>query len=114
MPITPKCLSPRSRASNWRNYASFNAPQELVLWPASFAGIMALVGMSVVLCRALKGGEAFEAAVVSALTWMAILGSVGFVVGALAQATVDEAVRHHMERELAATITPSAPGSARG
>ena len=67
-----------------------------------YAVIMALVGMSVVLCRALKHGDAFEAAVVSALQWMAILGGVGFVVAALAQATVEEAVRLHMERELAA------------
>lgn len=73
-----------------------------------YAVIMALVGMSVVLCRALKGGDGFEAAVVSALQWMAILGGVGFVVAALAQATVDEAVRFQMERELAASQRPNA------
>jgi hypothetical protein len=79
-----------------------------------YAVILALVGMSVVLCRALKGGDGFEAAVVSALQWMAILGGVGFVVASLAQATVEESVRLHMERELAASMPHSAPGSARG
>lgn len=68
-----------------------------------YAVIMALVGMSVVLCRALKGGDGVEASVVAALQWMVILGSVGFVVGALAGAAIDEAVTQQMEQELAAT-----------
>jgi hypothetical protein len=63
---------------------------------------MALVGMSVVLVRALKSGGAFEAAVVSALGWMVVFGVVGLVVGAVAEATVEEAVRVRMEHELAA------------
>lgn len=67
-----------------------------------YAGIMALVGMSVILCRALKNGNAFEAAVVSALGWMATFGVIGLIVGAVAQATVDDAVRLQMEQELAA------------
>jgi hypothetical protein len=79
-----------------------------------YAGIMAMVAMSVVLLRALKGGDGCEAAVVSALGWMATLGLVGLVVGAIAQATVDESVRVHMEQQLAASSRPSAPGSARG
>ena len=58
--------------------------------------------MTVVLVRALHGGDGFEATIVSALAWMATLGLVGLIVGAIAQATVDESVRDHMERELAA------------
>lgn len=67
----------------------------------NYAGIMALVGMTVVLCRSLRTGDGLEAAVVSALTWMATLGVVGLVVGAIAQATVDESVRVTMEQQLA-------------
>ena len=67
-----------------------------------YAVILALTGMSVVWCRALKGGDALEASAVAAMQWMAILGAVGFVVGAIAEATVEEAVRLHMEKELAA------------
>lgn len=68
-----------------------------------FAGIMASIGMSVVLFRALKNGNGFESAVISALSWMVTLGLVGVVVGAIAQATVDESVRTKIEQELAGT-----------
>jgi hypothetical protein len=67
-----------------------------------FAGVMALVGMSLVLVRAIKNGLGFDAAIGSALAWMAALGVVGWVTAAIAQTTVDEAVRQIMEQELAA------------
>jgi hypothetical protein len=63
---------------------------------------MALVGMSLVLLRALKNGLGFEATITTALAWMAALGVVGWVTAAVAQTTVDEAVRQIMEQELAA------------
>ncbi|HMP07524.1 MAG TPA: hypothetical protein PJ982_14335 [Lacipirellulaceae bacterium] len=66
-----------------------------------YAAIMALVGMSTVLLRSLRGGEGFEATIVSALAWMATLGAVGLTVGAVAQATIDESVRVVIEQELA-------------
>lgn len=78
-----------------------------------YAGIMASLAMTVVMFRALSHGDGCEAAVVSALTWMATLGLVGLVVGSIAQATVDESVRLHMEQQLAGSQL-SAPGSARG
>jgi hypothetical protein len=74
---------------------------------------MALVGMTAVLVRALRNGTGVEATIVSGLSWMATLGLVGLIVGTLAQATIDESVRVHMERELAAAERP-APGSAGG
>jgi hypothetical protein len=67
----------------------------------NYAGIMALVGMTVVLCRSLRTGDGLESAIVSALAWMATLGVVGLIVGAIAQATVDESVRVTMEQQLA-------------
>ena len=76
-----------------------------------YAAIMALVGLTAVLVRALRNGAGLEATIVSGMGWMATLGLVGLIVGALAQATVDESVRVHMERELAAA-SRSAPGSA--
>jgi hypothetical protein len=63
---------------------------------------MALVGMSVVLVRALKNGNGFEATVLTALGWMAALGVVGFIAASIAQNTVDESVRQIMEQELLA------------
>jgi hypothetical protein len=67
---------------------------------------MALVGMTAVLLRALRSGAGIESTIGSALSWMATLGLVGLIVGAIAQATVDESVRVHMERELAAAEPP--------
>ncbi|HYO25320.1 MAG TPA: hypothetical protein VEQ85_10265 [Lacipirellulaceae bacterium] len=66
-----------------------------------YAAIMALVGMSVTLVRALRNGSTVEATVVSALAWMAGLGLVGLVTAAIASATIEESVRTQMERELA-------------
>ncbi len=71
-----------------------------------YAALMALVGLSLVLVRALKDGQGFEATIVNALSWMAALGLVGMLVGSIAQSTIDEAVRLHMEQELAAAQNP--------
>jgi uncharacterized membrane protein len=68
---------------------------------------MALVGMSLVLVRALKNGHGFEATVMSALGWMAALGIVGWITAAIAQTTVDESVRQIMEQELLAASQAS-------
>jgi len=63
--------------------------------------IMALIGMNVVLMRALKDGAGMDSTVISAIAWMVVLGLVGAVVGALAKTTVDESVRTKIEAELA-------------
>jgi hypothetical protein len=68
-----------------------------------YAGILALVGMSVVLTRALKNGASVESAVMASLGGMLVLGFVGMIVGAVAQATVEESVRSQIERNLAKT-----------
>ena len=71
-----------------------------------YAVLMALVGLSLVLVRALKSGQGFEATITGALSWMAALGLVGLLVGSLAQTTIDDAVRQLMEQELAAAQSP--------
>ena len=65
-----------------------------------YAGIMASLGMTVVIVRSLRSGGAFEATIVSAMTWMVTLGVIGYVIAAIAQNTVDESVRQRMEEEL--------------
>lgn len=67
-----------------------------------YAVILALIGMTIVLLRACRTGAGLEAAIASALYWTAILGAIGFLIGGIAAATVDEAVRQRMEQELAA------------
>jgi len=68
----------------------------------TYAAILALVGMLVVLTRALKGGASFEETSTQAITWMVILALVGTVVGTLAQSAVDESVRAKVHAELEA------------
>jgi hypothetical protein len=68
---------------------------------------MALVGMSLVLVRALKNGHGFEATIVTALGWMAALGVIGWIAASIAQTTVDESVRQIMEQELLAAQSPT-------
>ena len=62
----------------------------------NYAAVMALLAMLVVLLRAMKNHSGFDGTIANALGWMAIFGLVGFVVGAIAQATVDESVLQNM------------------
>ena len=68
----------------------------------TYAAILSLVGMQVVLLRAMKSGAGFDGTILNAMAWMALLGVVGFVIGAIAQQTVDESVRIKIETELLA------------
>jgi hypothetical protein len=74
-----------------------------------YAGIMASLGMTLVLMRALRNGGGFESAILSAMFWMATLGAVGYIVASLARGTIDEAVRQQIEQELAAVKNTVAP-----
>lgn len=74
-----------------------------------YAGIMASLGMTLVLMRALRNGGGFESAILSAMFWMATLGAVGYIVASLARGTIDEAVRQQIEQELAVVKKLVAP-----
>jgi hypothetical protein len=68
-----------------------------------YACIMASLGMTLVLLRAVKSGaSSFEATLMTALFWMITFGMVGLLVGAIARSTVDESVRQRMQTEMAA------------
>ena len=71
-----------------------------------YAAIMASLGMTLVLMRALRNGGAFEAAVVSAMVWMATLGAIGYVAATIARSVIDESVRQRLEDELANQPNP--------
>lgn len=68
----------------------------------SYSAVMAQLGLLVVLIRGLKDGAGFDGTIVSGLSWMVVLGALGFVVGMVAAQTVDESVRTRIEAELAA------------
>jgi hypothetical protein len=75
---------------------------------------MASLGMTIVTVRSLRGGGAFEATIISAMTWMVTLGVIGYVIACIAQNTVDESVRQRMELELNNALNPVTPRSAEG
>ena len=75
----------------------------------TYAGIMAHVGMLVVLFRALKDGAGFDGTILTALVTMGLLAAVGMIIGAIAQATIDESVRLRMQAELDALPVADRP-----
>ncbi len=68
----------------------------------TYAAVMALLAMLVVLVRAMKNHAGFEGTIFTALIWMILFGAIGLVVGAIAQATVDQSVLRVVEEELPA------------
>ena len=66
-----------------------------------YAAIMALLAMLVVLLRAIKDQAGFDGTITTAMVWMFLFGLIGFVVGAIAQTTVDQSVIDLLETELA-------------
>ncbi|MCG8450792.1 MAG: hypothetical protein MI725_14575 [Pirellulales bacterium] len=66
----------------------------------TYAVVMALLGMVVVLLRGVKEGAEFDGTIVASLAWMALLGAIGMIVGALAETTLVESVRTKIEAEL--------------
>jgi len=75
----------------------------------TFAAVMALIGMQVTLLRAMKEGAGFEGTIPIALAWMALLGAIGMIVGAIAESTVDESVRTIIEAEFATVSSETEP-----
>ena len=67
----------------------------------TYAAVMALLAMLVVLIRAMKNHAGFEGTISNALLWMILFGMVGLVVGMIAQATVDQSVLKIVDDELA-------------
>lgn len=66
----------------------------------TYAVVMALLAMLVVLLRAMKNGAGVEGTIATAFAWMGLLGVVGLVVGLIAQATVDQSVLSTVQAEL--------------
>ena len=77
----------------------------------SYAAIMALLALLVVLLRAMKNQVGCEETLIIALAWMALLGAVGFILGTIARSTVDQSVLLMIETQLAAlnSTEPSEP-----
>ncbi len=81
---------------------SLSPPGDQIL-ARTYAVVMALLAMLVVLLRAMKNGAGVEGTIANAFAWMGLLGVVGLVVGLIAQATVDQSVLSTVQAELAST-----------
>jgi hypothetical protein len=66
-----------------------------------YAGILGSLGMAIAMLRNLRLGSGFETSVTQAVASVTLLAAVGFLVGWIAEATVDEAVRTKLEQQLA-------------
>ena len=79
----------------------------------TFAAIMALLPMHVVLLRAIRKTMPVRDGTITDRHWFRCfyIGLVGFVVGSIAQATVDRSVLDMLEAELAAAAPPRQPDS---
>ena len=66
----------------------------------SYAGILGPVAMTVVILRGVAGGAAADATLWSAVLALAGLAVVGWMVGFIAESTIEESVRSKMEVEL--------------
>jgi hypothetical protein len=65
--------------------------------------------MLVVLFRALKNGAGFDGTILTAVITMGLLAAVGTIIGAIAEATINESVRLRMQAELDALPVEDRP-----
>ena len=75
----------------------------------TYAAIMALLAMLVVMLRAMKDHAGFEGTITTAFVWMAMFGAIGLLVGAIARSTVDQSILKAIEDETTAATSPSEP-----
>lgn len=66
-----------------------------------YAGILGPLAMTVVVVRGIKDSSGVEGTLLTAIVALVVYAVIGFVVGAIAQSTVDESVRRKLEQQLA-------------
>ncbi|MDC0936492.1 hypothetical protein OAS39_09400 [Pirellulales bacterium] len=76
-----------------------------------FAGILTLIVTSVVLVQAIRDGAQLESAMIAVIAWSIGSAAAGWLIGAIAESTVEESARTTLEAELAAIAPPQAPAS---
>jgi hypothetical protein len=75
----------------------------------TYAGILANVGMLIVLFRALKNGAGVDGTILQAVVAMIFMAAVGIVIGTIADSTVAESVRASMQTEIDALTNNEQP-----
>ncbi len=72
----------------------------------SYAGVLGYLAATLTLVRGAVTGSGLEGTLVMAIATMACFASIGFLIGTIAQTTVDQAVREQLESQLAARSAP--------
>jgi len=67
----------------------------------SYAGVLGYLAVAITLVRGALTGSGVEGTLLTAMTAMAIFAALGFVLGTIAQSTVDHSVRDQLEDQLA-------------
>ena len=67
----------------------------------TYAGVLGSLGVAVAMLRGAIAGAGLEGTVLASVNAMIALAAVGFVVGSIAEATVDSSVRTRLESQLA-------------
>jgi hypothetical protein len=75
----------------------------------TYAGILANVGMLIVLFRALKNGAGVDGTILQAVVAMILMAAVGIIIGTIADSTVAESVRASMQTEIDALTNNEQP-----
>ena len=68
---------------------------------SKYAGVLGALGMAVALLRGAIDAAGLEGTSQLAIQSLLLLAPVGYVVGAIAESTVDESVRQRLESQLA-------------
>ena len=87
--------------------ASYGAPP----MAKTYAGVLGSLGVAVAMLRGALAGAGFEGTVMTSVNAMIAMAAVGFVVGAIAETTVDTSVRTRLESQLAEVAGADAAAS---
>lgn len=71
----------------------------------SYAGVLGYLAAAIVLTRGILMGSGVTGTLQLAIAAMALFATIGFVVGTIAQSTIDQSVRQQMELQLAGVAT---------
>ncbi len=72
----------------------------------AYAGVLGYLAAVLTLARGVWSGGGLEGTLLTMLAVMPLFAAIGFVVGTIAQTTVDQAMREQLELELAASHPP--------
>jgi hypothetical protein len=72
----------------------------------AYAGVLGYLAAVLTLARGVWSGGGLEGTLLTMLAVMPLFAAIGFVVGTIAQTTVDQAMREKLEVELAASHPP--------